>query len=266
MTSHLWASWRHPSLDSPHKGQWRGFFSMICVWTNGWANNRDAGDLRCRRTNYDVTVMAWLTFGHTPLNSHHFLASGLWGSFFAFETNYVWNWTQIFWKNQLLDSADSNYNGVFVNFVMTSSNVNIFRVTGPLRGKFTGDRWIPLTKASDAELWCFFICAWINCWVNNRDAGDWKHHRAHYDVTLMLFGFSIGYAVLLIRCQHWFRKWPFREPIKIQFIDNICSEVIMSAMASQITGISIAWSTVCSGVGQRIHQSSYIDAFSWYSF
>ena len=25
----------------------------------------------------------------------------------------------------------------------------------PLWGEFTGDRWIPLTKASDAELWCF---------------------------------------------------------------------------------------------------------------
>ena len=30
-----------------------------------------------------------------------------------------------------------------------------FRVTGPLCGEFTGPRWIPLTKASDAELWCF---------------------------------------------------------------------------------------------------------------
>ena len=30
-----------------------------------------------------------------------------------------------------------------------------FRVTGPLRGEFTGHWWIPLTKASDAELWCF---------------------------------------------------------------------------------------------------------------
>ena len=39
--------------------------------------------------------------------------------------------------------------------MMTSSNGNIFRVTGHLCGEFTGDRWIPLTKASDAELWCF---------------------------------------------------------------------------------------------------------------
>ena len=31
----------------------------------------------------------------------------------------------------------------------------IKRVTGPLCGKFTGDRWIPHTKANDAELWCF---------------------------------------------------------------------------------------------------------------
>ena len=34
--------------------------------------------------------------------------------------------------------------------MMTSSNGNIFRVTGPLCGKFTGHRWIPLTNASDA--------------------------------------------------------------------------------------------------------------------
>ena len=39
--------------------------------------------------------------------------------------------------------------------IMTSSNANIFRVTGPLCGEFTGHRWIPHTKASDAELWCF---------------------------------------------------------------------------------------------------------------
>ena len=35
--------------------------------------------------------------------------------------------------------------------MMTSSNGNIFRVTGPLCGEFTGHRWIPHTKASDVE-------------------------------------------------------------------------------------------------------------------
>ena len=57
-----------------------------------------------------------------------------------------------------------------------------FRVTGPL----CGDRWVPHTKASDAELRCFyFICAWTNDWVNNRDVGDLVRHCVHYDVTVM---------------------------------------------------------------------------------
>ena len=38
--------------------------------------------------------------------------------------------------------------------MMTSSNGNIFRVTGHLCGEFTGPRWIHHTMASDAELWC----------------------------------------------------------------------------------------------------------------
>ena len=33
--------------------------------------------------------------------------------------------------------------------MMTTSNGNIFRVTGPLCGEFTGHRWIPRTKASE---------------------------------------------------------------------------------------------------------------------
>ena len=37
----------------------------------------------------------------------------------------------------------------------TSSNGNIFRITGTLCQEFTGHRWISLTKASDVELLCF---------------------------------------------------------------------------------------------------------------
>ena len=45
---------------------------------------------------------------------------------------------------------------VFSVNMMTSTNRNIFRVTGHLCGEFIGHRWIPRTKASDAELWRFF--------------------------------------------------------------------------------------------------------------
>ena len=46
-------------VNSTHKGQWRGalMLPLICVWTNAWVNNRDAGDLRPYRVHFDVTVM-----------------------------------------------------------------------------------------------------------------------------------------------------------------------------------------------------------------
>ena len=67
--------------------------------------------------------------------------------------------------------------------LMTSSNENVFRVAGPL----CGHRWIPLTKASDAELWCSLWSApWINGCVNNGEAGDLRRHRAEYDVIVMI--------------------------------------------------------------------------------
>ena len=83
--------------------------------------------------------------------------------------------------------------------MMTSSTGNIFRVTGPLCGEFTRHWWIPRTKASGAEFGCFLWSApWINDWVNNRETGDLRLHRAHYDVIVMFlskwrhFHFSEG--------------------------------------------------------------------------
>ena len=71
---------------------------------------------------------------------------------------------------------------------MTSSNGNIFRVTGPVFGEFTGHRRIPRTKPVTRSFGVFF-----NLRLNerlskqNRVAGDLKRHRAHYDVTVMAY-------------------------------------------------------------------------------
>ena len=43
----------------------------------------------------------------------------------------------------------------FLELMMTSSNGNIIRVRGPVCGEFTGHRWIPLSKASNVEHWCY---------------------------------------------------------------------------------------------------------------
>ena len=54
------------TVNSLHKGQWRGalMFSLICVWINCWVNNREAGDLRCHRTHYDVTIVVTKILEH----------------------------------------------------------------------------------------------------------------------------------------------------------------------------------------------------------
>ena len=56
-------------VNSPHKGQWRGalMFSLICVWINGWVNNREAGDLRLYRAHCDVIVMLVSSYNELDL-------------------------------------------------------------------------------------------------------------------------------------------------------------------------------------------------------
>ena len=66
--------------------------------------------------------------------------------------------------------------------MMTSSNGNIFRVTGHLCGEFNSPhkgQWLGALVFS-------LISVWINDWVNNREADDLRGYRAHYDVIVML--------------------------------------------------------------------------------
>ena len=64
---------------------------------------------------------------------------------------------------------------------MTSSNGNIFRLTGPF--------CVPVNSPHKGQgrgaLMFSLICAWINDWVNNREAGDLRRHRNHYDVNVI---------------------------------------------------------------------------------
>ena len=53
-----------------------------------------------------------------------------------------------------------------------------------LCGEFTGHRWIPRSQWRGALMFSL-ICVWINGWVNNREAGDLRRHRAHYGVIVI---------------------------------------------------------------------------------
>ena len=65
-----------------------------------------------------------------------------------------WRIICYYWTYQLRNCGHPKYMHDHCPIMMTSSNGNVFRVTGPLCGEFTDPRWIPLTKASDAGLWC----------------------------------------------------------------------------------------------------------------
>ena len=47
-------------------------------------------------------------------------------------------------------------------------------VNSPIKGQWCGALMFSL------------ICAWINHYINNRDAGDLRRYRAHYDIIVMI--------------------------------------------------------------------------------
>ena len=111
------------------------------------------------------------------------LRKQLWGWWFETLSRLLWrhcNGIHIFLVLSQQDYGEllPNMNVTFHH--ETSSNGIIFRVTGHLCGEFIGHKgqWRGALKFS-------LICAWINGWVNNREAGDSRRHRAHYDVTVM---------------------------------------------------------------------------------
>ena len=46
------------------------------------------------------------------------------------------------------------------------------------------------------------ICPWINGWINNREAGDLRHHRAHNGITVMNVLFACHNCAPLWGCGH----------------------------------------------------------------
>ena len=172
-------------------------FSVICVWINGWVNNREAGDLRRNRGHYDVIVMIFHITGsvrESMMHSPHKVSlmfylmtaqavkdridlSVILTPWFSCDVAVVYMWS----NNEMIYRSllDPNFYSSYFKFyhhkgpVMRESfpwhvsscegllNIGVGNicVTGPLCEDFTGLRWIPFTKASDAELWCFLWSA-----------------------------------------------------------------------------------------------------------
>ena len=91
------------------------------------------------------------------------------------------------WITQWSSSIYQAWNlWISVNFMMTPSNGNIFRVTGHLWGN------APITGGSPQKgqwrrvLVFYLICTWTDVCTNNRTTSDLRRHRAPRDITVML--------------------------------------------------------------------------------
>ena len=61
-----------------------------------------------------------------------------------------------------------------------SASLDICAGNSPVHGEFPAKR--PVTRSSDVF---FDLRLQINGWLYNREAGDLRRHRAHYDVIVM---------------------------------------------------------------------------------
>ena len=95
--------------------------------------------------------------------------------------------------------------------MMTSSNGNIFRVTGHLCAEFTGLRWIPRTKASDAELWCFLWSvpdkrlskqSW-GWWFETQSGSLWRHSNARGSLHCHVWYCKIALVAAMPQGKMW---------------------------------------------------------------
>ena len=86
--------------------------------------------------------------------------------------------------HQFCNIASRSPNGrrVNVHFMVTSTNGNIFGVIGPFVG---GIHRSPVNSPHKGQQRGALMFPLIFAWVNNREAGDLRRHRAHYDVIVM---------------------------------------------------------------------------------
>ena len=127
--------------------------------------------------------------------------------------------------------------------MMTSSNGNIFRITGHLCGEFTGPGEFSAQRPVTRSFGVFFDLRLNNGWVNNREVGDLRRNHAQYNVNVMGWcqTFTVGpvdscYTIVPSRCSLTrYMYMYYTQPCNY-------NDVIISAVASQIARASI----VCS--------------------
>ena len=102
-------------------------------------------------------------------------------------------------------------------------------------------------------LWTRFALIYVLNVISQAWGHIWYSHSTMIDFQLW------PHSVLSVMNQYLFSWWFIAKQAKSHRDDY--NDVKMSAISSQITSVSIVYSTVCSGADQRKHQSSASLAF-----
>ena len=96
------------------------------------------------------------------------------------------------------------------------------------------------------------IWAWINAWVNNREAGDLRRHRAHYDVIVMDLPAYGDDHIRLYICSIANFWTPWQPPMKqtiICILKRICfcfNRMTFDNIFSEVKSVTSIWSLLLS--------------------
>ena len=143
-------------------------------------------------------------------------------------------------------------------FMMTSSNGNKFRVTGPLCWEFIGHRWISLTKASDTKFDVFFDLLnkrlskqSSHRWFETPSRSLWRHCNVvpnsdpviraatgSFDVQrVTLVQFWIGETGQIGGFRALWKEWPQTWHTDLPWLPFLGINYILHSAAVQVVGV-----------------------------
>ena len=118
-------------------------------------------------------------------------------------------------------------------------------LTGPLCGEFTGQRWLPLSKVSDAELWCFLWSgwSWTNGWVSIRKMKTMIHRDTLIYVRMSVYVFVClvcfcSYVFLCVLPCELIGRGKCLPPPKWVIVHMLNSTNVRFIMVSQLCGFN----------------------------
>ena len=181
---------------------WKLFRINVC-YESGFSNSVTKAWDRCKFSNlnreYEISLKIW-SHGWTQG-----LKCGLWKVKFTFSFFVSVLWNMIFMPVAALnlvsmDTAihlgcgwtkrtNSVHDDVikrehFPRYWPFVRGIHRSPVNSPHKGQWRGALMFPL------------ICTWINGWVNNREAGDLRRHRTHYEAIVMISRQTVAHLSL----------------------------------------------------------------------